>query len=261
MDQPIFYNDEFILALTSRDDLNMAYKILRTSYTTIYELIQTKAPKTVAELKDLIIENTKEVNALNDQALLRHQQIVQQYEEQEKGIPQLQQIYEITHKQVSEKNTVLKAQVEAQKEENQKLKQMYNKISSQQEDEFNAILEEAQKPLEEKLEELKEKKDELTKEVDELKEKADNKDDLAEIEKTMKEEKHKLKAEIKEVQQKTNAKNADIQKIQSEVDEYVEKAKAEDEKIQKLNNEMIQKDTEIKKLRAELEGKMIDSYA
>lgn len=43
MDQPIFYNDEFILAL-NRDDLNMAYKILRTSYQIIYEEIQKNAP-------------------------------------------------------------------------------------------------------------------------------------------------------------------------------------------------------------------------
>lgn len=261
MDQPIFYGDEFILSLTSRDDLNMAYKILRTSYEVLYQQAQAKAPKSVAELKDFIVENTKEVIGMNEVAIQRYHQLVQQAEEQEKGIPTLQQMFEITQKKISEKSTVLKEQIKHQKEENTQLKQMYNKISSQQEDEFNAILEEAQKPLEEKLEELKTKKEELEKEVKELKENASNKEDIAQIEEQFNEEKTKMEEEIKELNQRIAAKNSDVQKIQGEVDHLIEEAQSKDESIQRLNTEMIAKDTEIKKLRAELEGKIVDSYA
>ena len=43
MDQPIFYDDQFILAL-NRNDLNAAYRILRVSYQVIIEEIQTNGP-------------------------------------------------------------------------------------------------------------------------------------------------------------------------------------------------------------------------
>ena len=43
MDQPIFYDDQFILAL-NRNDLNAAYRILRISYQVIIEEIQTNGP-------------------------------------------------------------------------------------------------------------------------------------------------------------------------------------------------------------------------
>ena len=61
MDQPIFYDDNFILSLTSREDLNMAYRILRTSYEIIYSQIQAKQPQSVAQLKDMVVESTKEI--------------------------------------------------------------------------------------------------------------------------------------------------------------------------------------------------------
>ncbi|EDR22722.1 hypothetical protein, conserved [Entamoeba dispar SAW760] len=260
MDQPIFYNDEFILAL-NRNDLNMAYHILRNSYQIIYEVIQSTTPKSVAELNTKINENTKTVTQMCENAKTETAKLMQQIEEQEKSIPDLQQMYELTQRQLAERTIILKNQVKLQKDDNAQLKAMYNKIQSSQEDEFNQILEEAQKPLELQVEELTKEKEQLTNEVDQLKAQSKNKEELLKVEEEFQQEKQKLEAEIKEVQQKINVRNSEVQKSQNENDTLVNEAKQKDAIIQKMNYEMIQKDTEIKKLRAELEGKIVDSYA
>ncbi|KAL7719175.1 Uncharacterized protein QTN25_003549 [Entamoeba marina] len=260
MDQPIFYDDAFIAAL-NRNDLNMAYKILKTSYQIIYEEIQTNRPKTVQELKDKIAEKTVVISQMCEQAKQQTEKYTTQVEEQEKSIPDLQQMFDITEKKLGSSAITFKTQLKEQKEENAILKKMYNTIQMSQEDEFNAILEEAQAPLEKQLEDLVEKKNALNEEVGNMKNSAANKEDLAKIEAEFQEVKAKLEADIKDIQQKISAKNAELQKQQNEVDALVEQAKQKDVLIQRMNDEMIKKDTEIKKLKAELEGRIVDSYA